>query len=667
MPTGEVYAFSLPSDVIISEAFVDCIRIGALVLNQFDFQHGDIVRLPNNKSLSIGKKLEEGLLPRGRVMGAYAFSSEGAQVPIYTRPPTALVRMLPNRELGTRICINDNQYRLFDELTTVINIADNSGEHGFIIALKDYECSQDGIYRLLIDVPNDRTRRFWEFALIRHFSFDFEEAPYVFQPRGTIRFPGGFQITPDSKCKQLNGENVFNFEISPIEDAIEFTVESLPIRLYVPALKWKFDEAEWHIEKPNDIWHSEFPTIIYLKHPEERITISLDDPEDDESIEHLLSYNKLKDRHLFACDMTPFKSWFGRDKAFRCVFLEVSGDRHKLVRVVTRSVVSSATLRGDFPNGRLIVDFTILGCSEYFVDIKCNGDLVAEKASIENERVDIPASLNSGTYKMIVFESEEDDTGFGDIVYLPIGTFIQELLNPQDLRGKNFAVRYIGKDIFRQSLSCIYYVDNLQRAEPFDGMTYYARLFAKNVQRQVLASYDVRVEFFNLHKLNIVNIAVKDDKADYVEFLYDHQRKIIVRDEDTSLHRAERYRRFVPLYDDEYVYVIDFVERDRDIARNNNHVANQHEVYRRRRVPDTSTIRRDVKNLSGMTYEQKLDIRLEEMQLSVKAYNCLRRARINNIRQILEYPHTNLHRIRNLGFTVKNEILEKMRFLGIDV
>ncbi len=81
----------------------------------------------------------------------------------------------------------------------------------------------------------------------------------------------------------------------------------------------------------------------------------------------------------------------------------------------------------------------------------------------------------------------------------------------------------------------------------------------------MLISFDVRVSFFDSDRLNLVHLTLRDDD-EYIEFLYDHKRKIIVKDEDRSLNRAERYRRFIPLYE-EYVFVISFVDRDQGIRR----------------------------------------------------------------------------------------------------
>ena len=442
---------------------------------------------------------------------------------LFRSPPTVLVRMLPSREPGTLIRINDHQYRLFDERTTVIEINDRSGEKGYIINLSEYGCTADGKYQLLIDVPNDRRNRYWEFTLIRDFSFEFEDAPYIFSPRGTVRLNESLQVVADDRSKKMSGENAFNFEIGAAHDFIEFATLSdstnIPFRIYVPALKWQFNDDQWQIEKPSEIWHSEFPNTIKIKYPDDTITMSLDDPSDDDALEQCASFTKLKEKHLFECDVTRFKSWFGRNPAIRHIYLDFPRNRQEFISVVTRSVVASCLIRGDFARGRLIGDFNILGKADYCVDIEYNGSLLTEKETIAQNRIDVPAQLRSGRYKITIFESEEDDTGFGDILYLPIGTFEHDLLNPSDLSGKNFIIKHIKdgeRSVFNMPLSCDYYVDNLKRHDLDDMGTYFGRMYAKGFDGRILTSFDVRVRFFDPERLSLVHLTLRNDD-EYIE------------------------------------------------------------------------------------------------------------------------------------------------------
>ena len=61
---------------------------------------------------------------------------------------------------------------------------------------------------------------------------------------------------------------------------------------------------------------------------------------------------------------------------------------------------------------------------------------------------------------------------------------------------------------------------------------------------------------------------------------------------------------------------------------------------------------------------------IEELELSVRAYNCLKRARINTLRELLEIINQrpeDLKKIKNLGQKTYEEIVEKVEKLGFEL
>lgn len=59
-----------------------------------------------------------------------------------------------------------------------------------------------------------------------------------------------------------------------------------------------------------------------------------------------------------------------------------------------------------------------------------------------------------------------------------------------------------------------------------------------------------------------------------------------------------------------------------------------------------------------------ISIPIEDLELSVRSYNCLRRAGVKTVGDILK---TNLYKVRNLGKKSKNEIEDKLREMGVMV
>lgn len=58
---------------------------------------------------------------------------------------------------------------------------------------------------------------------------------------------------------------------------------------------------------------------------------------------------------------------------------------------------------------------------------------------------------------------------------------------------------------------------------------------------------------------------------------------------------------------------------------------------------------------------------IEELDLSVRPYNCLKRARIDTIGQLLEMTEQKLLRVRNLGLKSTQEIITRLSWIGAEL
>ena len=54
-------------------------------------------------------------------------------------------------------------------------------------------------------------------------------------------------------------------------------------------------------------------------------------------------------------------------------------------------------------------------------------------------------------------------------------------------------------------------------------------------------------------------------------------------------------------------------------------------------------------------------IPIEELQLSVRAYNCLKRAQINSVSDLLDYTQEDLLEIKNFGQKSADEVIEALQ------
>ncbi len=63
--------------------------------------------------------------------------------------------------------------------------------------------------------------------------------------------------------------------------------------------------------------------------------------------------------------------------------------------------------------------------------------------------------------------------------------------------------------------------------------------------------------------------------------------------------------------------------------------------------------------------EKILEMTIEELDLSVRSYNCLKRASINSVEELVQRSETELMKVRNLGRRSLEEVQQKLEALGL--
>ena len=63
--------------------------------------------------------------------------------------------------------------------------------------------------------------------------------------------------------------------------------------------------------------------------------------------------------------------------------------------------------------------------------------------------------------------------------------------------------------------------------------------------------------------------------------------------------------------------------------------------------------------------EKAMEMTIEELELSVRSYNCLKRANINTVEQLTEKSEEDMMKFRNLGKKSLDEVKNKLAELGL--
>lgn len=539
LPEGQAYAFTEPDDILQtdSDAIDSFERSMGYGLYTLTLQKGDILRMPNGKAKSVGKPLEEGVLQQSLVHGAYVMREE--KIAIYKATPSIYFRMNPNQERGTLIKVNGEKCR-FDVAKCVrFDFDEETEEKGYILKLSEF-IVQDGIYKITIAVPGSKKERNYCFARIHHFDFQYNETPYIFKQRGAISFDKDLDIKPVDCFDKLN-ENHFEFSIQAELDYLSFAVNTyrdvLDVRIYLPVFKWKFDNDAWRVDKPDEIWHTEFPNVIEAKIPDDSITFSmtpilLDSSDlDSENESFSVSFAKSKEHHLFVCDTRKIISWFGKEEAKRNLYITTDTVHFLFATIVTRCVVNSTEIIEDKPNGELIFKSSISGFSNCVADISFYDEKLAEKVPVTTAGVRLKVPFRTGIYTIVYYEWDEESDDFGFPDYQKFDAKSVPFRNRFDLTGKTLSINGISKfknddSIFavHYPLQKVLYITDIKNDEQ-DPEQNFGELNLDGNQ------YRVKINILNDAQTKAVITFFSEEDEEYFDFLYNRAKKTITIDE----------------------------------------------------------------------------------------------------------------------------------------
>lgn len=82
------------------------------------------------------------------------------------------------------------------------------------------------------------------------------------------------------------------------------------------------------------------------------------------------------------------------------------------------------------------------------------------------------------------------------------------------------------------------------------------------------------------------------------------------------------------------------------------------------KMAEDTNIMVERQNRSAMS---SLDVTIDELELSVRSYNCLKRAGINTVQDLTSRTEDEMMRVRNLGRKSLDEVIEKLHSMGLDL
>ena len=646
---GMVYAYTEVDRYIAAEGLLsESVRRG-LKFYEFNLVVGDLINVDETEHYYIGEIHKAGLLNEYKVEDMY-LNYNGEKISVYSKLPALIVDVEDEKFNGTGVWINGEITRLSEKSFVNINMGRRTEQKLYYISMESMQGIRTGINQILVDFPASTRKIQCEFGYIPEFDFMFEDAPYVYMNRGTLSL--NRKIVNDKIAADVIDETQkYDFSFETLDEnhlviPLEFREGVIDAVFEVPVFIYSWDKEKWYAQKNADIWHSELRDMLFIKYPATRITLSIRGASSDKPA---IVFNKNREG-IFECDLTKLKTYFDKNKMLQIVTMIYQGVEQDIIRIIMKSFLQSAMLEADYEKECVRGTFDVIGKGQYYVDIFCGDDLLIEKKLIDSTMMEMQIPIQSAKYLVKVYEIEGDEFSF-DEDYLLIGENTVELVDPADLVKTCIGLNYffaIDDPARHLELNYEYMVFIEQKINPH---RYWGLLVETFHHNNVINASMVMIDIPNLNVTTCVSLLFidKEDGEEY-EFLYDNYAKRIVENENPKYSKSEAYRRYEHvLYNDSYLCNVNFTERRKEMEDKGYELIKNHESAR-----EKNGIWKDDFALSKMSIDQ--------LGLSVRSYNCLKRAGVDTITKIqASIQDGSIDKIRNLGRKNIDEIKYKIK------
>ena len=419
---------------------------------------GDVYLLPGGGALGVGEPLKEGLIGVGHVNSAMA-EYAGKQYSIFNAPESIFFKATKDKYNGTSLRISKAEQQVYFGHVNTQQVREFRLDarvkdlYGYILDLSTW-LQNDGVYEVEISVPGDQIKQY-RICMLRGFTYAFADAPYLFKESGRICFPASMPLSINSDWEQNTDELSLEFSFDEAHGSENKYVKNrtlslsymmsdgtqLPIHFSLPTFYWRFGkQGEWMYETPEELFSKELPARVYVDGSIPTPVLHIDNTGYGEDWDLHPKYDKESELYYF--QSSDIITDMDRKAPYRTVTVLSGGQRGDFLKVLSKSIVRSAVITGDFGRNLIYGALDIKGTSAYSVNISYESKLLAEDISVINGKFSAHCMTRDDFYDIEIFEVEEDESGFGEMSY-SLDTLHLRLRDMHDLAGKTICLDHV--------------------------------------------------------------------------------------------------------------------------------------------------------------------------------------------------------------------------------
>lgn len=560
-----------------------------------NFVYGELLKFPGDELFIVGRKIEKGILSLGLLENCYAdYNYE--KYTVFNRKPVLFFSCSDEQFNGSILeisnCKETRKIRVKD-LKLEKNLFNDEDElkEGYLIYFDDL-FNGDGFYKILLNIPNDRTNYSYNVCYIEGFCFSFVDAPYFFSLFGTIVF--GKENLIIKKGNRWEADARGTSLVFRVDGTMDEYVKdeylcfmailhdcNFKIFIDIPSLYWKFHENdEWNSFEPSEMYYKYIPNLIFLKGPfnfyKSYIYADYDYQDDIDDDDHFYGNYNLKNQ-CYIFNIKELLSELHRSENSISLKIHLNSKDYSLFSILCHSKVVSENITADKTNGVLLGNFEIKGDKEYFVNIYFEKKPIAEGILLNHGSFSIEMDIFAGLYKVIVFEGYVDLKSGDYLSYAISEPYELYVVDTNEIDSNCSAIisgiYNINKSIKELDLKRRYLINNFVKINGEEQLAldfstwrdnfdykktnlYYANLCIIKPNNTTELVCPIIVSLFNNEDSSVCFIFnIDKEECLYDEMLYDSKAMWLINNEDNALYRKNTFC----LNDDMFYFKIQFI------------------------------------------------------------------------------------------------------------
>ena len=493
----------------------------------------------------------------------YLLYKNGRQVQTAYKHPIVSFKINKGMLPRTRLFVNDDIYSIENDCNiTVFDFPTEKDVVGVSIDLDTLLPCMDGVYQISLDEPGKNPHLLARYILITELRCRTSKPRYTFCSTAEIKLSGDYLTNPLNCYMNEYGEYVVNLLEGNEAGEFELEFQKETYKLLVPLRVFKFGfEKQWQLIRPEFLWYSDLKNELYVSIPGATdVKVYLNKNESD------CIWGDMYEDGKFKLDISKFVAEIKETTSsmvyINLMFCDNRWRSISLYRVQVRPWIDRFSLVCE--NGVMALDAKYQSRNPLYVEFyDFDTKELVVGTQLENGITYLPQISGEKLYILKKYEIESDEFGFDDN-YIPFGEPVYKYgyVDVSELSNCKMFITSISKKERWLKQQYTYVVFDIQKETDnvYFGKLMYSPKVKGGAPKQKPRTLFEKVRFevvLDESKIQVLSLNIIEDEDAFIPY-YDSTAQVLISENSDILLRSREFKRYIPLYEDETTYYVDF-------------------------------------------------------------------------------------------------------------